>query len=138
MIDWLRLSRSMPSRVKTWTSITVPLMPKARAASVLHVGGLLAEDGAQQLLFRGQLGLAFRRHLADQHVARLDFGADVHDSRLVEARELRLGQVGDVARDFFRPELVSRATTVSSSIWIEVKRSSPTTRSEIRIESSKL
>ncbi len=36
------------------------------------------------------------------------------------------------------PSLVSRATTVSSSMWIEVKRSSPTTRSEIRIESSKL
>jgi hypothetical protein len=36
------------------------------------------------------------------------------------------------------PSLVSRATTVSSSMWIEVKRSSATTRSEIRIESSKL
>src|SRR2546429_98336 len=28
MIDWLRLSRSMPSRANTWTSITVPLMPE--------------------------------------------------------------------------------------------------------------
>ena len=36
------------------------------------------------------------------------------------------------------PSLVSRATTDSSSMWIEVKRSSATTRSEIRIESSKL
>ena len=34
--------------------------------------------------------------------------------------------------------MVSRATTDSSSMWIEVKRSSATTRSEMRIESSKL
>ncbi len=36
------------------------------------------------------------------------------------------------------PSFVSRATQVSSSMWIVVKRSSSTTRSEIRIESSKL
>ena len=36
------------------------------------------------------------------------------------------------------PSLVSRATQVSSSMWIVVNRSSSTTRSEIRIESSKL
>jgi hypothetical protein len=38
---------------------------------VLHVGSLLAEDRAQQLLFRRQRGLALRRDLAHQHVARL-------------------------------------------------------------------
>ena len=37
---------------------------------VADVAGLLAEDRPQQLLFRGQLGLALRRHLADQDVAR--------------------------------------------------------------------
>ena len=36
------------------------------------------------------------------------------------------------------PSLVSRATQVSSSMWMVVKRSSWTTRSEIRMESSKL
>jgi hypothetical protein len=80
----------------------------------------------------------FGRHLADQHVTGFDFGTDVDDARLVQARELRLAERGDVARDFLRTSLVSRATTVSSSMWIEVKRSSATTRSEIRIESSKL
>ena len=37
---------------------------------VLHVRRLLAEDRAQQLLFRRELGLALRRDLADQDVAR--------------------------------------------------------------------
>ena len=37
---------------------------------VADVAGLLAEDRAQQLLLGGELGLALRRHLADQDVAR--------------------------------------------------------------------
>ncbi len=45
---------------------------RARERSVAHVAGLFAEDGAQQLLFRSQLGLALRRYLADQDVALLD------------------------------------------------------------------
>jgi hypothetical protein len=69
---------------------------------VLHVGGLLAEDRAQQLLLRGELGLALRRHLADEHVPRLDFGPDVDDPGLVEPAELRLAQRRDVAGDLLR------------------------------------
>jgi len=69
---------------------------------VLHVRSLLAEDRAQQLLFRRQRGLALRRHLAHEHVARVHFGADVDDARLVQAAELLFRQVRDVARDFFR------------------------------------
>ena len=38
---------------------------------VLHVAGLLAEDGAQQFFFRRQRGLALGRDLADQRVAGL-------------------------------------------------------------------
>ena len=107
MICAARLSRSMPSRVNTCTSITVPRDARRHAQRrVLHVGRLLAEDRAQQLLFRRQLRLALRRDLADQHVARLDFGADVDDARLVEAAELRFAErARDVARDFLRPEL---------------------------------
>ena len=37
---------------------------------IFHVGCFLAEDRAQQFLFRRQLGLALRRHLAHQNVAR--------------------------------------------------------------------
>ncbi|CAM5196674.1 hypothetical protein CDEN61S_01685 [Castellaniella denitrificans] len=72
---------------------------------VLHVGGLLAEDRAQQLFFRRQLGLALGRDLADQHVVGAHFGADVHDPGIVQAVELDFGQVGDVARDFLGSEL---------------------------------
>ena len=106
MICAARLSRSMPSRVNTCTSITVPDMPDGtRKRRVLHVGRLLAEDRAQQLLLRRQLRLALGRDLADQHVGRLDLGADVDDPRLVEPRQLRLAQARDVARDFLRAEL---------------------------------
>ena len=76
---------------------------------VLHVRGLLAEDRAQQLLLRRELGLALGRDLAHQHVTRLDLRADVDDARLVQPRELRFGQVGDVARDFLRLRAWCRA-----------------------------
>ena len=72
---------------------------------VLHVRSLLAEDGAQQLLFRRQRGLALRRDLAHQRVAGHDFGTHVDDAGLVEAVELLFGQVRDVARDFLGAEL---------------------------------
>ena len=34
MMACARLSRTMPSRVKTWTSITVPLMPEGTRSEV--------------------------------------------------------------------------------------------------------
>ena len=51
---------------------------------VADVAGLLAEDGAEQLLLGGELGLALGRDLADQDVAGLDLGADPDDARVVE------------------------------------------------------
>ena len=51
---------------------------------VAHVGGLLAEDGAQQLLLRRHRALALGRDLADQDVARVHLGADEDDAGLVE------------------------------------------------------
>ena len=74
-------------------------------ARVLHVGRLLAEDRAQQLLFRRQLGLALRRDLTDEDVAGADFGADERDAALVELRERGVTDVRDVRRDFLGPEL---------------------------------
>ena len=72
---------------------------------VAHVGGLLAEDGAQQLLFRRHRALALRRDLADQDVARLHLGADIDDAGFVEVLQRLFRDVRDVARDFLRPEL---------------------------------
>ena len=74
-------------------------------AGVAHLAGLLAEDGAEQALFRGQLGLALGRDLADEHVARADLGADADDAALVEVAEDVLGQVRDVPGDLFGAEL---------------------------------
>ena len=105
---------------------------------VADVGGLLAEDGAQQLLFRRHRALALRRDLADEDVARIHFGADIDDAGFVEVLQRLFRHVRNVARDFLGPSLVSRAITSNSSMWIEVKTSSLTIRSESRIESSKL
>src|SRR5690606_27957295 len=72
---------------------------------VLHVGGLLAEDRAQQLLFRSQLGLALRGDLADQDVAWADLGTDVDDTGFVQLVQRGLTDVRDVRGDFLRAEL---------------------------------
>ena len=72
---------------------------------VAHVGSLLAEDGAQQLLFRRHRALALRRDLADEDVAGVHFGADVDDAGLVEVLQRLFRDVRDVARDLLRPEL---------------------------------
>jgi hypothetical protein len=72
---------------------------------ILHVCGLLAEDGAEQLLLRRQFGLGLRRDLADEDVARLDLGADADDAVVIEVLEGLFADVRDVARDFLRSEL---------------------------------
>ena len=72
---------------------------------VAHVGGLLAEDGAEQLLLRRHRALALGGDLAHEDVGRADLGADVDDARLVEVAQRLLADVGDVAGDLLRPEL---------------------------------
>ena len=51
---------------------------------VADLARLLLEDRADQLLLGRQLGLALRRHLADEQVAGADLGADADDAALVE------------------------------------------------------
>ena len=49
------------SRVKTLTSMTLPSSPCGHLeGGVADLAGLLTEDGAQQALLRGELGLALR------------------------------------------------------------------------------
>ncbi len=72
---------------------------------ILDLARLLAEDRAQQLLLRRQLGLALWRDLADQDVAGADLGADVDDAVLVQVAQAVLADVRDVARDLLRAEL---------------------------------
>ncbi len=40
------------------------------------------------------------RHLADQNVARLHFGADIDDAGFIEILEVFLADIGNVAGDF--------------------------------------
>ena len=74
-------------------------------AGVADLAGLLAEDGPQQALLGGQLGLALRRDLADEHVAGADLGADADDAAVVEVGEDVVGEVRDVPADLLRAEL---------------------------------
>jgi hypothetical protein len=72
---------------------------------VAHLARLLPEDRAQQALLRRELGLALRRDLADEDVARGDLRTDAHDAFLVEVGEHALGDVGDVRGDLLGTEL---------------------------------
>src|SRR5690606_15989378 len=72
---------------------------------VLHVGSLLTEDRTQQFLFRGQLGFALGRDLADQDVAGAHFSTDVDDARFVQLAQRRFTDVGNIGGDFLRPQL---------------------------------
>ena len=111
---------------------------RARERSVANIAGLFTEDGAQQLLFRRQLGFALGRYLADEDVVVLDLGADADYAALVEIAQRGLGDVGNVARDFFRSQLgVARFNLELFDVDGGVV-SSRTSFSEIRIASSKL
>ena len=80
---------------------------------VLHVAGLVTEDGLEELLFRGRIALALRGDLADHDVARLDVGADAHDTVLVEVLGGVLADVRDIGRKFLHAAL-GLAVTISS------------------------
>ena len=72
---------------------------------VADLARLLLEDRADQLLLGGQLGLALRRHLADEQVAGDDLGTDADDAALVEVAQRLLRAVRDVAGDLLVAEL---------------------------------
>jgi hypothetical protein len=72
---------------------------------VTHLAGLLAEDGPQEALLRGELGLALGRDLADQHVAGADLGSDPHDAEVIEVGEDVVGEVRDVPGDLLGAQL---------------------------------
>src|ERR1700692_1231912 len=78
---------------------------RAVERSVANVSGFFAEDGAQQLFFRGQCGFALRRNFADQNVAGLDDCADANDAAFVQIAQERLADVRNVPGNFFRAEL---------------------------------
>ena len=78
---------------------------RAGERGIANIAGLFAEDSAQQLLFRSELGFALGRYLAYQNVVVLDLGADADDSAFVQVTQRRLGDVRNIARDLFRSQL---------------------------------
>ena len=72
---------------------------------VAHLAGLLAEDGAQQALLGGEVGLALGGDLADQYVAAANLGAHADYAALVEVLERVVAHAGDVAGDLLGAEL---------------------------------
>src|SRR5882672_9374453 len=78
---------------------------RAVERSVANIAGLLAEDGAEELFFRGERGLALGRDLADKNVSRLHDRADADDAAFVEVAEERLADIGNIASDFLGAEL---------------------------------
>src|SRR5215211_2633245 len=72
---------------------------------VFHLPRLLAEDRAQQALFRAQLGFAPGRDFPDQNIVRANFSTDADDTVLIEIGEALLADVRDVPRYLLRPQL---------------------------------
>ena len=73
---------------------------------VAHFAGLLAEDGAQQALLSGQLGLALGADLTNQDVAGVDLGAHADDAALVQILQGILAHVGDIPGDLLGSQLI--------------------------------
>src|SRR3990172_7221485 len=66
---------------------------------------LLAEDGTQQPLLRGQHGFPFGGHLPHQDVARPHLGSNPNDPAFVEILQGVLTHVGRIACDLLLPQL---------------------------------
>ena len=72
---------------------------------VFYVGCFFAKDGAQQFLFRSQLGFAFRRYFTYQHITCFHFRTDVNDTGFIQTVLHTLGQVRNIAGNIFRTQL---------------------------------
>ena len=96
----------MPWRLNTRTSTIVPDTPGGSRSEVSRTSLAFSPKIARSSFSSGVIGaFALGRDLADQDVARVHFGADVDDARLVEVAQRFLADVGDVAGDVLGPEL---------------------------------
>ena len=129
----------MPSRVNTCTSMTVPFMPAGTRSEVSFTSDAFSPKMARSSFSSGvscasPFGVTLPTRMSPAAtVAPMNTIPD--SSSFDSALSLTFG-MSDVISSI--PSLVSRATHTSSSMWMVVKRSSWTTRSEMRMESSKL
>jgi hypothetical protein len=129
----------MPSRVKTCTSMTVPSMPGGTRSELSFTSEAFSPKIARSSFSSGvswlsPLGVTLPTRMSPA----LHFGADVDHAGLVQAAQRLLGHVRDVGGDLLRPQL---GVAGDAGQLLDVDRGVAillTTRSEIRIESSKL
>ena len=101
-----RSSLSTPRRENTRTSTIVPATPGGTRSEVSRTSEAFSPKIARSSFSSGVIGdFALRRHLADQDVARLHFGADIDDAGFVEVLQRLFADVRDVAGDFLLAEL---------------------------------
>ena len=73
--------------------------------SILHIAGLLAEYGAEQLLLGSGIALALGGDLTDHDVARADMRAHADDTALVEILRGILADIGNIRGQFLHTAL---------------------------------
>ena len=138
-ISWLRSSRVTPRRANTRAPITAPSTPGGTRSEVSRTSPAFSPKIARSSFSSGlswvsPLGVILPTRMSPGRTsAPIRMMPEVSRSRSASSPTLGMSRVISSG-----PSLVSRATHSNSSIWTEVKRSSLTTRSEIRIESSKL
>ena len=130
---------SIPSRVNTLTSITVPSIPDGTLSDESFTSDAFSPKIA---LNNFSSGVNCVSPLGVTLPTKISFGLTsaptytIPDwSNLLKRPSLTFGISAVISSE---PSLVSLAIQLSSSMWIVVNLSSSTTLSEIRIESSKL
>lgn len=138
-MDLVRSSLSPDRRLKTRTSMTVPSMPGGTLREVFFTSRALSPKMARRSF---SSGVSCVSPLGVILPTRMSSGTTLapmrmmpQSSRFLSISSPTLGMSRVISSG---PSLVSRATTSNSSMCMEVKTSSLTTRSEMRMESSKL
>ena len=73
--------------------------------AVAYFASLFTKDSTQQTLFSSQLSFALRRNLAYQNIARTYFCTDADNAALVQILQRILGNVRNLAGNFFFTKL---------------------------------
>ncbi|MCY1174775.1 hypothetical protein D9M73_149870 [compost metagenome] len=132
-----RSSLSMPWRLNTRTSTTVPATPGGKRSEVSRTSDAFSPKMARSSFSSGVIGLSPFGVILPARMSPGSTSAPMYtmpaSSRLRSASSPTFGISRVMSSG---PSLVSRAMTSNSSMWIEVKTSSFTIRSEMRIESS--
>ena len=121
MICAARLSRSMPSRVNTCTSITVPLMPEGTRSEVSFTSEAFSPKIARRSFSSGVSCVSPFGVTLPTSTSPASTSAPMYtmpeSSRRPSCASPRLEMSRVISSG---PSLVSRATTDSSSMWIDV------------------